>query len=148
LLAGIGLPITMPVLVIAGVVAALVGTFTGKKVLSMLVPGDRAEKFRSQFIEAMRKEYDNLERDSKFDEKVREQIEVSFAALKSRINTETEHILNDTQATLDELKIKLAQSEVMAEKEQQDLIDMSESITEIAKKANQINQQLVAILNR
>ncbi|MDF2540657.1 MAG: hypothetical protein K0S47_375 [Herbinix sp.] len=148
LLAGIGLPITLPVIIIAGVVSALVGTFTGNKALKWLVPDNKAEKFKTQYIESIKTEYAKLENDSNLDVKVKDQIEASFIALKTKINSETEHILNDMQATLDDLKIKVAQSEVMAEKEQQQLVSMSENITKIGDKANEINKQLIAILNR
>ncbi len=148
LLAGIGLPLTWPVLIIAGVASALVGTFAGKKALGWLIPDNKVDKFRNQFTEAIKNEYEKLENDSNFHLKVKEQIEAAFEALKNKINTETEHILNDTQATLDDLKIKVAQSEVMAEKEQQQLASMSENIAKIAETASKINQQLIAVLSQ
>ncbi len=148
LLAGIGLPLTWPVLIIAGVASALVGTFAGKKALGWLIPDNKVDKFRNQFTEAIKNEYEKLENDSNFHLKVKEQIEAAFEALKNKINTETEHILNDTQATLDDLKIKVAQSEVMAEKEQQQSASMSENIAKIAETASKINQQLIAVLSQ
>ena len=148
LLAGIGLPLTWPVLIIAGVASALVGTFAGKKALGWLIPDNKVDKFRNQFTEAIKSEYEKLENDSNFHLKVKEQIEAAFEALKNKINTETEHILNDTQTTLDDLKIKVAQSEVMAEKEQQQLASMSENIAKIAETASKINQQLIAVLSQ
>lgn len=148
LLVGLGLPVTLPVIVIAGVAAALFGTFTGKKALSFLVPDNKIDKFRSRFIESIKTEYSRLEKESNIHEKMKDQIETSFKALKKKINTETEHVLNDMQSTLDELKIKVAQNEVMAEKEQQQLVSMSENVTKIAEKANEINTQLIAVLNR
>lgn len=147
LLAGLGIPFTWPVLIIAGVAAALVGTLTGKKALQWLVPNNKVDKFRTQFIESINKEYIKLENESNLHQKIKVQVEDSFVALKSKMNTETENILNDTQTTLEELKIKVAQSEVMATKEQEQLTAMSESIAKIAENASEINKQLVAILN-
>lgn len=144
----LGLPLTWPVLLVAGIGSALLGTFTGKKATSKLVSIDRTEKFRSEFKKEVATQFAEMKSAENFSEKVRTQVDTAFTALKDSIRRETENILNDTQNTLTHLKVELANNNTTTEKEQEQLKEMISSTGKIIAHAESVNIQLTAVMCR
>ncbi len=148
LLGAIALPLTWPVLIIAGAVAGIAGTFTGDFAIKKIFKNQRIEKFKSSFKEAISVQFAEMKAQDDFGEKVRTQVEEAFDALKTKIKTETENILADTQNTLTQLKVDLAENEIATEKEREELKQMLININEMVEHADKVNKQLIAVLNR
>lgn len=148
LLAAIGLPLTWPILIIAGVSSSLLGTFAGKKAIEKFFGGDNTAKFKNEFKKVVSEQFVEMRANENFSEKVRTQVETAFTALKDKIQRETESILNDTQNTLTTLKDELTTNTVTAEKEQEQLKHMVAETEKMIVHAESVNTQLDAVLNR
>ena len=144
----LGLSFTFPVLLIVGIGSALLGTFTGKKATSMLFPQDKTERFKSEFKKEISAQFVEMKTAENFSEKVRTQVDTAFTALKDSIQRETENILNDTQNTLTQLKVDLANNTTTTEKEQEQLKKMIVGTEKIISHAESVNSQLTAVMSR
>lgn len=148
LLGAIALPVTWPVLIIAGAVAGIAGTFTGDFAIKKIFKNQRIEKFKNSFKEAVSVQFAEMKAQDDFSDKVRTQVEDAFNALKNKIKTETENILADTQNTLTQLKVDLAENEMATEKEQEELKQMLLNVNKMVEHADEVNKQLITVLNR
>lgn len=148
LIGALGLPLTWPVLLVAGIGSSLLGTFAGKSVIEKIFNFDNTSKFRNQVKTAILTQFVEMKANEDFSEKVRSQVEDAFNALKNKIQTETENVLNDTQNTLTQLKVELANNTVSAEKEQEQLRHMITNTEKMIEHANKVSSQLTAVLNR
>ncbi len=144
----LGLPVTWPVLLIVGIGSSLLGTFTGKRATSLLFPSDKTEKFKNEFKKAVAAQFAEMKAAENFSEKVRTQVDTAFTALKDSIQRETENILNDTQNTLTQLKVNLANNNTATEKEQEQLKKMISGTEKIILHADSVNNQLTAVMSR
>lgn len=144
----LGLPVTWPVLLIAGIGSSLLGTLTGKKATSLLFPRDKTEKFKNEFKKEVYAQFTEMKSAENFSEKVRTQVDTAFTALKDSIQRETENILNDTQNTLTQLKVDLANNTTATEKEQEQLKKMIAGTEKIIKHAENVNSHLTAVMSR
>jgi GTPase len=148
LIGALALPVTWPVAIIAAAAAGIAGTFTGKFAIGKIFGGQRIEKFKASYKETVSRQFAEMQAQDDFAEKVRTQVEGAFEALKTKIKTETENILSDTQNTLTQLKVSLAENQLSAEKEQAELKQMIDNVNEIAAQAEDVNKQLISVLNR
>jgi len=145
LASALALPVALPVWIVGGIVA----TFTSRFALSKVFGGvDKTEKFRDAFRENILSELANMKAQDSFSDTVRGQIESAFESLKNKIKTETEHILNDTQNQLTDLKVELANASVLEEKEKEELAQMLSVIDSICVKADDLSKQLDAVLSK
>ncbi len=144
----LGLPFTWPVLIVAGIGAAIVGTFTGKWALSKAFSKNKIEKFRESFKDGVMQQLTKMKATDNIADSIRVHVEQTFEALKEKIRSETESILSDTQNQLTQLKVELAQTSLTSDKEKKELQVMLEGIDGICKRAEEISSQLTAILTR
>lgn len=144
----LGIPVTWPVMLVAGVGAALMGTFTGKWAIGKAFSGDKVDKFKNSYKDAVIQELEKMKAEDNFSENVRRQIEEAFEALKDKIKTETEHILGDTQNQLTQLKVELAQTDSTDEREKEELKQMLAELDEICVRADEISRQLTLVLSK
>lgn len=144
----LGIPVTWPVMLVAGVGAALVGTFTGKWAIGKVFSGDKVDKFKNSYKDAVIQELEKMKAEDNFSENVRKQIEEAFEALKNKIKTETENILGDTQNQLTQLKVELAQTDSTDEREKEELKQMLAELDEICLRADEISKQLTLVLSK
>jgi len=148
LISALAIPVTWPVILIAAAGAAIVGTFTGKWVLGKVFLGDKTEKFKASFKEAVQKELMRMKAEDNFSENVRKQVESAFDALKTKIKTETENMLTDMQNQLSHLKVELAQAGSRNEQEKAEMEQMLKETDEICVRANELGRQLTAVFSR
>ncbi len=146
LVGAIAVPITLPVVIVVGIGAALVGTFTGKWALSKAFSQDKIDKYKKSFSEAISSELIKMKAESNFSYTVREQVQTAFDALKQKINEETEGILNDTQNQLTQLKVEHSQTSTMSEQEKSELNNIVSGLDEICKRANAVNDRISMVI--
>ena len=115
-----------PVVLCIAAVAGLAGTFTGKFSVDKLLVQERIDKYKSNFKQAVKKQFHEMKIASDFTETVRRQVFNSFQGLKSKIENETEIILLDTQKTLDNLNELKAERKTMSENEKEKLQNIAE----------------------
>lgn len=148
LLPALAIPVTWPVLLVASAAIGILGTFTGKAALNKAFANDKLEKFKNSFRESVSNELVRMKSEDNFSENVRTQIDQAFHALKDKIRTETENILNDTQNNLTKLKVELAQNSLASEKEKSELNEISKNVNAICTQAGTIGKELADILAR
>ena len=148
LLTALSIPLTWPVLLVAGIGAATVGAFTGKWALGKVFVKDRIEKFKNSFKDAVHAELVQMKAADDVSNIVRSQIESAFDALKEKIRIETENILGDTQNQLTQLKVELAQNDSMDAREREELKNMLAELDAICTRADEISKELTLVLTR
>ena len=148
LLTALSIPISWPVLLVAGIGAATVGVFTGKWALGKVFARNRIDRFKSSFKDAVHAELIQMKATDDISEAVRSQIETAFDALKEKIRTETENILGDTQNQLTQLKVELAQADSMDSRERTELKKMLSEINVICSRVDGISKELTRVLTR
>jgi predicted GTPase len=149
----IGLPFTWPAFLISGTVSSLIGVFGGNKMVGKLFGNSRGNlnsivKIRESVKDSVKKELDKMKEENNYSEKVRHQIDEAFNTLKDKLRTETDRTMDDIQKQLTQLKVDVAKGEVSSQNEQEDLEKMLEDIDKICASANQISEQLTAVLSR
>jgi len=148
IISALSLPLTWPVMLIGGLVAGLCGTFTSKFFLGKVFARDKIDKFKNSFKDGVIKELARMRAEDNFSETVRNQVETAFEALKTKIKTETENILNDTQNQLTNLKVELANAGLLEEKEKEGLKQILAATGEICSRADELSKQLTAVLSQ
>jgi GTPase Era involved in 16S rRNA processing len=146
IIAGVlALPVTLPLVIVGGLLGSLTSRFALSKVFG---GGDKTEKFKDSFKQNILNELANMKAQDNFSDTVRGQIESAFESLKEKIKTETENILNDTQNQLTDLKVELANASVLEEKEKEELAQIFSVINGICVKAEELSKQLAIVLSR
>ena len=72
----------------------------------------------------------------------------AFNALKDKINTETENILNDTQNQLTRIKVEMAQKETDNAHMQEEYADILKATDDICLRAETLSRQLIEVLTK
>ncbi|PKM52199.1 MAG: dynamin family protein [Firmicutes bacterium HGW-Firmicutes-7] len=140
----IGIPLIWPAVLALGVVSFFTGNWVTKKVFAK----DSIEKFKTGLKDSVLSGLSEMKSSDNFASKVREQIDSAFNALKSKVEVETDTIINDTQYTLDNLKRSIDKDLVMTEQEKIILSEVSSNVKKFIKTSYEINNQLVALLEK
>jgi len=140
--------LAIPALWPAVLIGSVMGTISSKFVLNKVpfIKEQKIEKFKSSFRDNFMKKFSEMQSESDFKGSVRGQIETAFEALKTKIRTETDNILNDTQNQLTNLKVSFAKASMTDEKEKAELKEMLKGINEICARAEETGKQLTAVL--
>lgn len=146
LLSALAIPFTWPVAIVAG----FAGTIASRFALGKIFGGNEKQivKFKEQFKEAIENKIREAQSANDMTAKLHEQINAAFAALKDKINGETESILRDTEAVLMDLQDKILKNRLLAEKETEELQNMIADVTSIIDEASELSQSIHSILNR
>lgn len=144
----LSIPITWPALIIAGIAAGAIGLFGAKWAVGKAFANDKIEKFKTNFKEAVSKELSNLRAQDSLTDTVRDQVNSAFNALKDKINTETENILNDTQNQLTRIKVEMAQKETDNAHMQEEYADILKATDDICLRAETLSRQLIEVLTK
>ena len=142
------IPATIPVLLITAAIGGIFSTFTSKWALDKVFPREKIEKYKIGFKDAVQKEIEKMKSQDNFSDNVRGQVDSAFNNLKEKVQNETDHILNDTQSQLTQLKVELAEKTVQSEKEKSELQKMVGEINGICNHADELGKQLALVLNR
>ena len=144
----LSIPVTWPALIIAAIAGGAIGLFGSKWAVGKAFANDKIEKFRNNFKEAVSKELATLRSQDNITGLVRDQINSAFDALKAKINTETENILNDTQNQLTQIRVQMAQKETDDARTQEEYEAMLKAVDAICLRAEALGRQLTEILTR
>ncbi|WRS26138.1 dynamin family protein [Oscillospiraceae bacterium MB08-C2-2] len=148
LISALSLPLTWPVVLVAGLGAALAGALMGKWALGKVFAKDKIDKFKETFREAIYVEIKRMKTTDNLRQAVRGQVSEAFEALKTKIRTETENILGDTQKQLTQLKVELAHKDSEDAHTKQELRAMLEDVHAMCRRSDEIAGQLNQIMER
>ncbi len=131
-------PVTLCLMAFAGIAGTLSSNFAVDKILVK----ERIDKYKSNFKTHVRKQFHEMKLNNDFTETVRRQVFTSFESLKSKIESETEIILRDTQETLDNLNDLKAEKNSVSQKEMERLHIIAERASEIVQEAYAVRRAL------
>jgi len=134
-------PVTLCVIAIAGIA----GTFSGKFSVDKLLVQERIDKYKADFKNTVRKQFKEMKINSDFSETVRQQVFNSFEGLKSKLETETEVILEDTQKTLDNLNQLKAEQKELSDSERDWLRSVAEYVGSLLAEAYNLYQTITKV---
>lgn len=146
LLSALAIPFTWPLAIAVGFAGSIASRFALNKIFG----GNEKQvmKFKDQFKDAVESRFKEIKSSNDMTNQLREQINTAFAALKDKINNETETILRDTEAVLMDLQEKILKNRLLAEKEKEELQNMVASVSTIVEKASELSQSINTVLNR
>ncbi|MBR3920846.1 MAG: dynamin family protein, partial [Oscillospiraceae bacterium] len=134
-------PVTLCVIAIAGIA----GTFSGKFSVDKLLVQERIDKYKADFKNTVKKQFKEMKINSDFSETVRQQVFNSFEGLKSKLETETEVILEDTQKTLDNLNQLKAEQKELSDSERDWLRSVAEYVGSLLAEAYNLYQTITKV---
>jgi len=105
------------------------------------------EQFKADYLEAkIEKIIDQLQ-SLEFKKQIDVQITTTFATLKQQIQTEVDELLDNTQSTLSDLRIRRERDEALTTTETQELKKMLTITQQIQGNAQRLSSELVQIMN-
>lgn len=131
-----------PVTLCLSALAGLAGTFSGKFAVDKFLVQERIDKYKSDFKTQVRKQFHEMKITTDFSETVRKQVFNAFEGLKSKIESETEIILRDTQKTLDDLNALKSEKKEVSEKEMDRLHAIAEEASATLQDAYAVRRAL------
>lgn len=143
-LAMIGIPLAWPALLALGVVSFFTGNWVTRKVFSK----DSIEKFKTSVKDSILSELNHLKSKGDLMTKVREQIDTAFFALRAKVESETDSVIDDTQNTLDNLKRNIDKDIVITEQEKIILGEVNHTVKAFIQKSYDLNTQLLMLLEK
>lgn len=132
------LPATLCLMAIAG----LAGTFSANFAVDKILVKERIDKYKSNFKTQVKKQFHELKLNNDFTETVRRQVFSAFEGLKTKIESETEIILRDTQETLDNLNDLKNEKSNISEREMERLHAIAETASAIVSDAYAVRRVL------
>jgi hypothetical protein len=141
----VGVAITGPVLLVAGVAVAAASVFSSKFALDKFLSRDAVPKFRESFVEAVRGQINDLRKGGDFVEQVRSQVFTAYEQLKESVERDTETVLRDTEQTLATIKDQLMTDKVSTEHEKERLKTIAAECREVLVEAERLQNMLVEI---
>lgn len=137
----IGLPVTFHFIVAVGILSLFTG-FTGSHLSKKIFASDRVASLKSSFYQLVLKDLQEQLQTNSLQIKVDRQIDDTFNALKQRLNSELESLLDNTTSTLTQLGAKRGRNEVMNEHERQELEQMRQKTEQIINNAKELSRQI------
>ncbi len=144
IVASLAIPITWPVMLIAGVASV----FTSKLAIGAFFKPDKSAEFRKALKENVLKKLEEMGRQEDLKSTVQKQVEMAFEALKTKLETETENILKDTENTLTALKVSKATSSAEMATEKENMEQIKQEIAQIMLYADSMGKQLMTVINK
>lgn len=129
-----------------GLASAAAGTALGNKVVDMAFKSNKIEKFREDYKAALHDRIIYMKAENNYAAKVREQVDNTFDALKQRVTTETETVLENTQSQLSDLKAEIASGKMSREQEAERLTGLAERASAVLERMTAIEDALTRIL--
>jgi len=134
----------LPVALAAIAASGLASYFGGGWVAGALFGADRVENFKTNFKRAMHQQLDQFLNAQRVDvvQRLDEQIDQAYAALKQNVQAELGDPVEQTQQTLDDLRARRARSETLTERDLQELDKQRAQTRAIQERANSRSQRL------
>ncbi len=135
--------VVVPILAIAGAA----GVWSGKFAVDKLFKRDYTAEFKESLKNAVAESYDNTD-SSALESQIIEHIRNTFGAIETKICTETETILVDTEKTLENLKTELTEKRVLTQKNLDELTEMIENVSNINQRASELSEYIITVLTK
>ena len=131
-----------PVALVIMAASGLGGTLAAGLTIDKFLVNERIDKYKTNFKNQVKKQFHEMRINNDFTETVRRQVFSAFEGLKSKIESETEIILRDTQETLDNLNALKTEKNDLSEKEMERLHGIAEAASAIVSDAYALRKAL------
>ncbi|MBR6872642.1 MAG: dynamin family protein [Ruminococcus sp.] len=131
-----------PVALVIMAASGLGGTLAAGLSIDKFLTNERIDKYKTNFKNQVKKQFHEMRINNDFTETVRRQVFSAFEGLKSKIESETEIILRDTQETLDNLNALKTEKNNLSEKEMERLHGIAEAASAIVSDAYALRKAL------
>jgi predicted GTPase len=135
----LGLPLTWPVTIPLGILAA----FTGKAVVRSVFQGQRIEKFRESYKEHILKQIDEQIKSKNLGADIQKHVQITYNAIKERLLGELDVSMEQTRKTLDNLRSQKARKELKAEHDMRESEDLRLEIQRIRTRNQALSDHVV-----
>ena len=139
MLLALGLPLTWPVMIPLGVLAA----FTGKWTVRSVFKEQRIDNFREAYKEQVLRQIDEQLRVKNLEIEVKKQVDLTYNAIKERLMGELDVSMEQTRKTLDSLRSQKARKELEAEHNRKEREDMRMEIQRIRTRNQAVSDYVV-----
>jgi GTPase SAR1 family protein len=139
----IGLPVTFPVVIVAGILSYFTGGWLTKAVFG----GEMVERFKENYRQEALKQIEEQLRKSRIEQIVQQQIYQAFEALKHTVYEEAEAIMKNTEQNLAQALADRERNKAITEKELQELDEMRIQTKQIQGSAQRLSQQFIQNVN-
>ena len=133
--------LVLPLLIVGTLAALPAGAWISRKIFG----GETVKKFRENFKAKMLENLEQQINAQSIEQKIIAEVENAFKDLKSKIHSEVEATLNDTEKTLLELRTKRERNEILSETERQQLFKMRRETLKIKRRAEKLNDLLLQV---
>ncbi|GJM40357.1 MAG: hypothetical protein DHS20C20_06390 [Ardenticatenaceae bacterium] len=137
----LGVTALFPLFLAMGVASA----FTGKWAVLAAFKQERVKRFKEATREHLLQEIDNYVKTQRLDVELNKQINNVYEALKERLMGEIDAAMNQTRATLDQLRSQKARQETLAEHKGEEARQLLDEVKTIRGRAQGLSSQLVKI---
>ncbi|MEP6925036.1 MAG: dynamin family protein, partial [Pyrinomonadaceae bacterium] len=133
--------LVLPLLIVGTLAALPAGAWISRKIFG----GESVKKFRENFKLKMLENLEQQINAQSVEQKIIAEVDNAFNDLKSKIHSEVEATLNDTEKTLSELRSKRERNEILSETERQQLFKMRRETLIIKRRAEKLNDLLLQV---
>ena len=139
----IGLPVTLPVIAVVGIVSY----FGGGKLTKVAMAQKKLEEFKAHYRENILQNIDQELADNHIEGELNTKIEQVFAALTQKMTQEVDSVLVNTENKLIELRSERERHKVMSEHESEELQQMRAETEQILGHAQGLSKALIQQIN-
>lgn len=143
ILALIGIPVTLPAIMVLGVVS----TFASGGLTKRLFENKRIEKFKQEYREHVFQQIEAQFRLQRLDLDADVQIERTFEALKAKVIGEAEAIIEQQRSTLDQLRARKTAHETLTDHMHRESEAIGAEVSAIRNRAQEEAQRIAGIIS-
>lgn len=147
-LAMVAIPLTWPVVIGIGLLSSFAGRGAVRKIFGSPKDGTAVtlNEFRTALKSSAQNMVDGQKSGKELERLVNEQIGTGFAAIKERLETETENVLKDTEQTLADIRETFIRKNMESEQIKQELKELTDKTESVARHVKEVDEQINAVL--
>lgn len=143
ILTGLSLPVSLPAIITLHVVS----TFAGKRLSRQVFKGEKVKKFKATYIQQVYQQIDSQIRARHLENKLIEQIDQAFKAVKDQVIGEVDALIKQTQTTLDNMRGEESRTQIEINHKQQEYKQIRQEVTDVQAKAQALFTEFIAEIN-
>ncbi|WP_276948890.1 dynamin family protein [Enterocloster lavalensis] len=148
-LAAVAMPITWPMVIGIGLISSFAGRGAVRAIFGSKTPQTSVvtvDQFRSALRDSALSMVEGQKSSRDLERLVDQQINSGFAAIKEKLETETENVLRDTEKTLGDIREQFLQRNMEADQTRRELGELAKKVQAVAEHVKDVDSQINAVL--
>lgn len=148
-LAAVAMPITWPMVIGIGLISSFAGRGAVRAIFGSKTPQASVvtvDQFRSALRDSAMSMVEGQKSSRDLERLVDQQINTGFAAIKEKLETETENVLRDTEKTLGDIREQFLQRNMEADQTRRELGELAKMVQAVAEHVKDVDSQINAVL--